>query len=131
MDFALSDAQQQIRDEVLRLCTRFDDSYWLEPETTATFPHAFFDAMASGNWLGIAMPEAYGGAGLGITEAAVMAQAIAESGAAMSGASAIHINIFGLNPVIVYGTEEQKRRMLPPIIQGVDKTCFGVTEPNA
>ena len=131
MDFALTDAQQQIRDEVLRLCARFDDTYWLERENTATFPHAFFDAMAAGQWLGIAMPEAYGGAGLGITEAAILAQAVAESGAAMSGASAIHINIFGLNPVVVYGTEAQKARMLPPLIEGKDKSCFGVTEPNA
>jgi acyl-CoA dehydrogenase len=87
--------------------------------------------MAAGNWLGIAMPEQYGGAGLGITEAAIMAQAVAESGAAMSGASAIHMNIFGLNPVVVFGTEAQKARMLPPVIQGQHKACFGVTEPNA
>ena len=131
MDFELTDAQQQIRNEVLRLCARFDDSYWLEREDTATFPTAFFDAMAAGNWLGIAMPEEYGGASLGITEAAILAQAVAESGAAMSGASAIHINIFGLNPVVVYGTPEQKVRMLPPLIEGKDKSCFGVTEPNA
>ncbi len=131
MDFALSDVQQQIRDEVLRLCARFDEHYWLKHENEAKFPTEFYDAMAAGNWLGIAMPEAYGGAGLGISEAAVMAQAIAESGAAMSGASAVHMNIFGLNPVVVYGTTEQKQRMLPPIVQGQDKTCFGVTEPNA
>jgi acyl-CoA dehydrogenase len=131
MDFALSDVQQQIRDEIQRLCARFDDAYWLKHETEAKFPIEFYDAMAAGNWLGIAMPEAYGGAGLGISEAAVMAQAIAESGAAMSGTSAIHMNIFGLNPVVIYGTEAQKQRMLPPIVQGTDKTCFGVTEPNA
>jgi acyl-CoA dehydrogenase len=131
MDFALTDAQQQIRDEVLRLCARFDDGYWLERDRTATFPDAFFAAMAAGNWLGIAMPEAYGGAGLGITEATILMQAVAESGACMSGASAIHLNIFGLNPVVVFGTEEQKRRMLPPVIAGHDKACFGVTEPNA
>jgi acyl-CoA dehydrogenase len=131
MDFALTDEQQQIRDEVLRLCARFDDAYWLERDRTATFPDGFFAAMAEGNWLGIAMPEAYGGAGLGITEAAILMQAVAESGACMSGASAIHLNIFGLNPVVVYGTEAQKRRMLPPIIAGRDKACFGVTEPNA
>ncbi len=131
MDFALTDAQQQIRDQVLRLCARFDDNYWLERDNTATFPHAFFDAMAESGWLGIAMPEAYGGAGLGITEASIMMQAVAESGAAMSGASAIHINIFGLNPVVVYGNEAQKTRMLPPLIAGKDKACFGVTEPNA
>jgi acyl-CoA dehydrogenase len=131
MDFALTEPQQQIRDQILRICIRFDDTYWLERDRDAVFPHAFFNAMAEGNWLGIAMPEAYGGAGLGITEAAVMMQAVAESGAAMSGASAIHINIFGLNPVIVYGTDAQKSRMLPPLIAGKDKACFGVTEPNA
>jgi acyl-CoA dehydrogenase len=131
MDFALTEPQQQIRDQILRICSRFDDTYWLERDRDAVFPHAFFDAMAEGNWLGIAMPEAYGGAGLGITEAAIMMQAVAESGAAMSGASAIHINIFGLNPVIVYGTDVQKSRMLPPLIAGQDKACFGVTEPNA
>ncbi len=131
MDFALTDAQQQIRDEVLKLCARFDDGYWLERDRTATFPDAFFAAMAEANWLGIAMPEAYGGAGLGITEATILMQAVAESGACMSGASAIHLNIFGLNPVVVFGTEAQKRRMLPPVIAGRDKACFGVTEPNA
>ncbi len=98
MDFAITDEQQQISDQVLRLCARFDDAYWLERDRTATFPDAFFAAMAEGHWLGIAMPEHYGGAGLGIVEAALMMQAVAESGAAMSGASAIHINIFGLQP---------------------------------
>ena len=131
MDFALTDEQQQIRDEVLKLCARFDDAYWLERDRTATFPDAFFAAMAAGNWLGVAMPEAFGGAGLGITEATILMQAVAESGACMSGASAIHLNIFGLNPVVVFGTEAQKRRMLPPVIAGHDKACFGVTEPNA
>src|ERR1700728_1589693 len=131
MDFALTEPQQQIRDQMLRVCARFDETYWLERDRDAVFPHAFFNAMAEGNWLGIAMPEAYGGAGLGVTEAAVMMQAVAESGAAMSGASAIHINIFGLNPVVVLGTETQKARMLPPLIEGKDKSCFGVTEPNA
>jgi acyl-CoA dehydrogenase len=131
MDFDLSAEQAQIRDEVLRLCARFDETYWLERERSATFPEDFYRAMADGNWLGIAMPEEYGGAGLGITEAAIMMQAVAESGACMSGASAVHINIFGLNPVVVFGTPEQKRRMLPPLIQGQDKACFGVTEPNA
>jgi acyl-CoA dehydrogenase len=131
MQFALTDAQREIREQVLRLCSRFDDAYWLERDRTASFPDAFVAAIAEGNWLGIAMPEAYGGTGLGITEAALMMQAVAESGAAMSGASAIHMNIFGLNPVVVYGTAEQKSRMLPPLIAGREKACFGVTEPDA
>lgn len=131
MDFALTDEQSQIREQVLRLCARFPDSYWLERDREARFPEEFYRAIAEANWLGIAMPEEYGGAGLGITEAAVLMQAIAESGAAMSGASAIHINIFGLHPVVVHGTQAQKARMLPPLIGGRDKACFGVTEPNA
>src|SRR5207249_9539481 len=79
---------------------------------------------------GIAMPEAYGGAGLGSAEAAVMMQAISESGAGFSGASAVHMNIFGLNPVVVFGDETQKRRMLPPLIEGKHRACFAVTEPD-
>ena len=131
MDFNFSPAQLQIREEVLKLCSKFPDQYWMERDRSATFPEDFYRACADGNWLGIAMPEAYGGAGLGITEAALMVQAISESGAALAGASAVHINIFGLNPVVVLGTEAQKQRMLPPLIQGLDKACFGVTEPDA
>jgi acyl-CoA dehydrogenase len=130
MEFALTEAQEQIRQEILRQCARFGDDYWLAKEREAVFPHEFYAAMVETGWLGIAMPEEYGGAGLGIAEAAVMMQAVAESGAAMSGASAIHMNIFGLNPVVVFGTEEQKRRMLPPLLRGEDKACFAVTEPN-
>ena len=126
MDFSLSPEQQQIRDEVRKLCVKFDDAYWLEKDRSGDFPHELHAALAAAGWLGIAMPEAYGGAGLGITEAVIMMQAIAESGAAMSGASAVHINIFGLQPVVVFGTDEQKRRMLPPLIAGNDKACFAV-----
>ncbi len=131
MDFTLSPAQEQIREEVLRLCARFGDEYWLRKEREASFPHEFYRAVAETGWLGIAMPEEVGGAGLGIADAAIMMQAIAESGACLSGASAIHMNIFGLNPVVVFGSDAQKRRMLPPLIRGEQKACFAVTEPNA
>jgi acyl-CoA dehydrogenase len=130
MDFSLSADQQQIRDLVAKLCTRFDDAYWLKQDTAAAFPEDFYRAIADAGWLGIAMPEAHGGAGLGITEAAIMMRAIAESGAGMSGASAVHMNIFGLQPVVVFGTDEQKARMLPPLIRGEEKACFAVTEPD-
>ena len=109
----------------------FGDDYWLKKDEEGGFPHEFHRAMAEAGWLGIAMPEAYGGSGLGITEAAVLMQAVAESGAGFSGASAIHMNIFGLHPVVVFGTDEQKRRFLPPLIAGDEKTCFAVTEPDA
>ena len=131
MDFTLSLEQQQIRDAIFKLCAPFDDTYWLGKDRSGEFPHELHAALAAAGWLGIAMPEQYGGAGLGVTEAALMMQAIAESGAAMSGASAVHINIFGLQPVVVLGTGEQKRRMLPPLIAGKDKACFAVTEPDA
>lgn len=130
MDFALTPQQQAIRDAVAQLCTRFDDAYWHERDTDGVFPHDFHRAMADDGWLGICIPENYGGSGLGVQEAAIMMRAVAESGAGMSGASAVHINVFGLNPVVVYGTEEQKRRMLPPMLQGREKSCFAVTEPN-
>jgi acyl-CoA dehydrogenase len=131
MDFSLSPVQEQIRVEVRKLCSQFDDGYWLEKDRSGDFPHELHAALAAAGWLGIAMPEEYGGAGLGIIEAALMMQGIAESGAAMTGASAVHMNIFGLQPVVVFGTDEQKRRMLPPLIAGKDKACFAVTEPDA
>jgi acyl-CoA dehydrogenase len=131
MDFSLTPAQQEIREAILKICAGFGEDYWLERDRDGEFPHAFHRAIADGGWLGIAMPEAYGGAGLGITEAAVMMQAVAESGAAFSGASALHMNIFGLNPVVVFGTEEQKHRFLAPLVKGEEKACFAVTEPDA
>ena len=130
MDFALSRDQEAIREAVGGICARFGDDYWLKLDKHGGFPNEMFAALAADGWLGICIPEAYGGSGLGITEAAVMMRAIAESGAGMSGASAVHINVFGLNPVVVFGTEEQKRRILPPMVEGREKTCFAVTEPN-
>ena len=131
MDLSFTPEQQEIRDQVARICSKFDAAYWLERDRQHQFPHDFVKALTEGGWLGIAMPPAYGGSGLGITEAALMMQTIAQSGACMSGASAVHMNIFGPNPIVVYGTEEQKRRMLPPLIQGRDKACFAITEPDA
>jgi acyl-CoA dehydrogenase len=120
-----------VRDAIEKICARFGDDYWLKRDSDGEFPHEFHRALAADGWLGVCIPESYGGSGLGIGEAAVMMQAIAESGAGFSGASAVHMNIFGLNPVVVYGTDEQKRRMLPPIVTGKEKACFAVTEPNA
>ena len=130
MDFELTEEQQDIRKQVQALCARFPDEYWRERDQTAEFPWDFYEAVADGGWLGITIPREFGGAGLGITEATVMMQAIAESGAGFSGASGIHMNIFGLNPVVVFGNAEQKRRMLPPLIAGKERACFAVTEPN-
>ncbi len=130
MDFRLSDEQEAIREAIAGICSRFGDDYWLKRDKEGGFPQDFYSAFAADGWLGICIPEEYGGSGLGITEAAIMMRAIAQSGAGMSGASCLHINIFGLNPVLVHGTEEQKRRMLPPMVQGKEKACFAVTEPN-
>jgi acyl-CoA dehydrogenase len=131
MNFAFTETQEQLRTAVRRICEGFGDDYWLQRDREGGFPHDFHRAFAQAGWLGIAMPEEFGGAGLGITEAALMMLAVAESGAGFSGASALHMNIFGLHPVVVFGTDEQKRRMLPPLIAGDDKACFAVTEPDA
>jgi acyl-CoA dehydrogenase len=130
MSFALTAEQLEIREAVARLCERFGDDYWLKKDESGEFPHEFHRAMAEGGWLGVAMPEQYGGSGLGITEAAIVMQAVAQSGSGFTGASAIHMNIFGLHPVVVFGTDEQKGRFLPPLIAGTEKACFAVTEPD-
>lgn len=130
MNFAPTEEQQRIRDAVAETCRRFGWDYWRDRDADGAFPHDFHRAMADGGWLGICIPTEHGGSGLGIAEAAVLMRAVAESGAGMSGASALHMNIFGLEPVVVFGTEEQKRRMLPPIAAGTEKACFAVTEPN-
>src|SRR6188508_1961803 len=130
MDFALSAEQEAIRDAVGKICARFGDDYWLAKDRDGGFPDDFHHAFAKDGWLGVCIPQDYGGAGLGVTEAALLMQTIAESGAGMSGASALHMNIFGLNPVVVFGSDEQKQRMLPPLVAGKDKACFAVTEPN-
>ena len=131
MDFALTANQESIRDAVMKICARFDDAYWLKKDREGGFPADFHKALADAGWLGICIPEQYGGSGLGILEATIMMRAISESGAGMAGASTIHMNVFGLNPVVVFGTKEQCSRMLPGIVKGTEKACFAVTEPNA
>lgn len=131
MDFQFTEQQQSIRDAVQKICNDFPLDYWLEHDDSHEFPEDFVQALASDGWLGIAMPEEYGGAGLGISDACVMMETIAASGAGMSGASAVHINVFGPHPIVVHGTDEQKKRWLTPMIEGKEKCCFGVTEPDA
>jgi acyl-CoA dehydrogenase len=131
MDFSFTSDQLALRDAVQQICARYPDEYWLERDRDGVFPHPFHAELARDGWLGIAMPQDYGGAGLGMTEAALMMQTIAASGAGFSGASAVHMNIFGLNPAVVFGTDEQRRRWLPDLIAGKHKACFAVTEPDA
>ena len=130
MDFSFSYDQLSIKEAIEKICEPFDEHYWLKRDNEGGFPHELHRALADGGWLGICIPTEYGGSGLGMTEATIMMQAISESGAGMSGASAVHMNIFGLNPVVQFATEEQKQRMLPPLIAGHEKSCFAVTEPN-
>lgn len=131
MDFEFSEQQLSIQEAVSRICRNFGDDYWLARDTDGEFPEEFVHAITEGGWLGIAMPEEFGGSGLGVSEALILAHTIARSGAGMSGASAVHLNLFGPNPIVVFGTHEQKSRFLPPLIQGLDRACFGVTEPNS
>jgi len=127
----LTDEHRAIKDSVAKICAGYDDAFWLRTDETGAFPENFAADLAAGGWLGVAMPEAFGGSGLGLTEAAIVMQTITESGAGFSGASAVHINIFGPMPIVKFGSDEQKARFLPPLIAGEDKSCFAVTEPNS
>ncbi|MFJ2667633.1 acyl-CoA dehydrogenase family protein [Nocardia fluminea] len=131
MSFELSEDQQLIRKSVAELMKKFDDNYWMEKDQAHEFPTEFYDAIAKGGWLGITMPEEYGGHGLGITEATLLLEEVARSGGGMNAASAIHLSIFGMHPVVVHGSEELKQRTLPRIVSGDLHVCFGVTEPGA
>jgi acyl-CoA dehydrogenase len=131
MEIALSELQQEIDASVRKVCAQFTDDYWHDCDEHARFPEEFYAAMAAAGWLGITMPQELGGAGLGVTEAAVMMHAVSSSGGAQAAASSIHINLFGPHAIVVHGTAEQKERWLTPLIKGEEKACFGVTEPDA
>ncbi|KAF4119659.1 Acyl-CoA dehydrogenase related to the alkylation response protein AidB [Geosmithia morbida] len=125
-----TESQRTVREAVAKICSKYLDEYWMERDNAHEFPWELYHDMADNGWLGICLPSEYGGSELGISEAAVMLQTISESGAGMNGASSVHMNIFGLEPVAKFGTEEQKARFLPPLIKGEERACFGVTEPN-
>jgi acyl-CoA dehydrogenase len=131
VDFALSEDQQTIRKAVAELSAQFDDQYWMEKDQAHEFPTEFYEAFAKGGWLGITTPEEYGGSGFGITEASLLLEEVAASGAGMNGASSMHLSIFGMHPVIMHGSEEMKQENLPRIAEGDLHVCFGVTEPGA
>lgn len=131
MDFEQDDDHRLIRDAVRAVCARFDDRYWSECDASHTFPWAFYEAMAEGGWIGIAIPEEYGGGGQGIAEASIVLEEVAASGACMNGASAIHLSIFGMHPVVLHGGDELRRRYLPRVASGDLHVAFGVTEPDA
>src|SRR5580693_3345514 len=130
-EFTPSDDHAAIREGVRSVVTRFGDDYWLGRDDDGVFPFEFHRAMADAGWLGITMPEQYGGAGLGVTEAAIMMHEVTSHGGGMAAASAIHINLFGPHPIVVKGTPEQKARWVPRLVAGEDQCCFGFTEPDA
>jgi acyl-CoA dehydrogenase len=120
-----------IRAAVADLCTKFGDDYWMNCDQDHRFPQEFYDAMAAGGWIGIAIPEEFGGGGRGVTEAAAILEEVAASGACMNGASAVHLSIFGMHPVVMHGSESMKREYLPKVADGSLHVAFGITEPNA
>jgi len=131
VNFSESDDQTLIRESVRKLCADFPDEYWAKHDEQEEFPWEFYDAMAAAGWIGIAIPEAYGGSGMGITEASIVLEEVAASGAAMNGATALHLSIFGMHPVVAHGSEEMKQAYLPPVARGELHVAFGVTEPDA
>jgi acyl-CoA dehydrogenase len=130
-DFEETQEHGDLREGIRRLCSKFPDAYWRDLDERHEFPWEFYDAMAAGGWIGIAIPEEYGGGGLGITEASIVLEEVAASGAAMNGCSAIHLSIFGMNPVVKYGSPELRSAYLPRVVSGELHVAFGVTEPDA
>jgi acyl-CoA dehydrogenase len=130
MDFALTEQQELIRTEVRNLARQFDWGYWREVDRSGTYPHEFFNAFAANGWLGTVIPTAYGGSGLGVTEACLVLEEICASGAGTSGASPIHFSMFPPMPIVLHGSEDMKQRYLPKIASGEMKLAFSVTEPN-
>lgn len=131
MDFDLNDDQRAIQEAVAAVARKFDDEYWSRCDETGDYPEAFRQAMADGGWLGITMPQEYGGAGLGVTEAALMMREVSRHGGGQAAASSIHINLFGPHPIVVFGSDAQKQAFIPRLVTGEDRVCFGVTEPDA
>jgi acyl-CoA dehydrogenase len=131
MDFQFTEEQEEIRKQVRTLCSHFPDEYWRERDESGEFPWDFYKAIADGGWLGITVPREYGGSGLGVTEAALLMQTVAESGGGTQAASSIHLGIFGLEPLIRYGTEAAKAKYLEKVLSGEIHVSFAVTEPDA
>jgi acyl-CoA dehydrogenase len=131
MDFSTSPEHEAIRTGVRAIMKSFGDDYWLARDEDGVFPHAFHKAMAEAGWLGITMPQTYGGAGLGVTEAVLMMHEVARHGGGMAAASSVHVNLFGPHPIVLFGTPAQRERWLPALIKGTDQCCFGFTEPDA
>lgn len=131
MDYTEDPTHREIREAVRALCKRFPDDYWMGHDDSHEFPWEFYDAVRDAGWLGLTIPEEYGGGGLGVTEAAIVEREIAASGAGMGGCSAVHIGIFGFHPIIEHGSESLKRRFLPPAVSGELHVSFAVTEPDA
>ncbi len=131
MDFSDNEIYEAIREGVRRVCADFPDEYWSEKDTNHEFPWDFYEKVAEGGWIGIAIPEEFGGGGKGITEASIVLEEIAASGAAMNGCSAIHLSMFGMEPVRKYGSAELVAEVLPRVASGELHVAFGVTEPDA
>jgi len=131
MNFDISDEQRAIMDAVDAMMRQFPDDYWMEKDHKEEFPWEFYNAFAEAGFLGMAIPEEYGGSGLTLTDAALVMQRVAASGAAHSGATTVHISVFGMTPVVKFGSEAMRQKYLPPLVKGDLHVCFGVTEPDA
>ncbi|MGF1596852.1 MAG: acyl-CoA dehydrogenase family protein [Acidimicrobiales bacterium] len=131
MNFESNPDHEAIVEAVDRVCARFDDNYWSERDEKHEFPWDFYNTMAEGGWVGIAIPTEYGGGGQGITEGALVLNRVAASGAAMNGSTALHLTMFGLNPVVKFGNDRLKETFLPRAASGDLHVAFGVTEPDA
>jgi acyl-CoA dehydrogenase len=129
VDFGRTDEQESIRSAVRSLCAQFPDEYWRELDRASEYPDRFVRALTEAGWLAALIPTEYGGAGLGIAEAALIIEEINASG---GNAAVAHAQMYTMGTLLRHGNAEQKRRYLPRLAKGeLRLQAFGVTEPEA
>ncbi len=129
MDFSVPEDHAAIRGAVRDLCTAYPDAYWRDLDRTHAYPTDFVRALTEAGWLSVLIPAEYGGAGLGITEAAIILEEINRAG---GNSATAHAQMYIMGTVLRYGSDDQKQRYLPAIARGeLRLQAFGVTEPDA
>ena len=131
VDMLSAEDEREIRTSLRKVMAPYTDEYWMRHDMDHEFAWDFHDAMAEAGWLGICIPEEFGGGGAGVQEAALLLEEVTGSGGALNAGTTVQVGLFGLEPIVKHGSEEQKKRFLPRAAQGKLQVSFGVTEPDA
>ena len=131
MDFNLPETALAVQDGVRAIAGKYDHAYWSECEEAHRFPTEVFTDLGKGGWLGLNIPEEYGGGGQGLFEVAIANETLCASGGGAGSFFYVTTPGFGATTLVRHGTEEQKQAILPGIAAGDVQFCFALTEPDA